>query len=288
MQQPFTKDKDHWRARLYKVVFESDTPAGKLFDVLLLILIVISLIVVMLQSIPRINVVYGQELYITEWIITILFTVEYILRCLAVKGPLNYSKSFYGIVDIISILPTYLSLLFPTSHYLLVIRGLRLMRVFRIFKLTHFVRESMGIVLAMKASARRIAVFLAFVFLLTIIMGSIVYVVENPYNSQFSSIPESIYWCIVTITTVGYGDISPVTSAGKIVASVIMLLGYAIIAVPTGIVTVELSKMSGQHTSRKICSHCASTNHDSEAIFCKYCGYALEERVIEPSNKPKS
>ncbi len=280
MLQPFTKDRNHWRAKLYKVVFESDTKAGRLFDIVLLGLILLSLVVVMFQSMPEYQAKYGDYLYYTEWILTILFTIEYIIRCISVKFPVKYTGSFYGVVDIISILPTYLSILFPQSQYLLAVRGLRLMRVFRIFKLTHFVRESMGIVLAMRASAKRISVFLAFVFLLSVVLGSIVYVVESPYNDKFNSIPQSVYWSIVTITTVGYGDISPITPAGKVLASLIMLLGYAIIAVPTGIVTVELSKAASREgTSKKICPHCAATSHEKDAVFCKYCGYPLEEEA---------
>ena len=278
MLQPFTTDRNHWRSKLFKVVFESDTRAGRLFDIVLLGLILISLLVVMLQSMPEYQAKYGNYLYITEWILTILFTIEYILRCISVKLPFKYTGSFYGVVDIISILPTYVSILFPQSQYLLAVRGLRLMRVFRVFKLTHFVRESMGIVMAMRASAKRISVFLAFVFLLSIVLGSIVYVVESPYNDKFNSIPQSVYWSIVTITTVGYGDISPITPAGKVLASLIMLLGYAIIAVPTGIVTVELSRAASREGhSKKICPHCAATKHEPDAVFCKYCGYLLEE-----------
>lgn len=281
MQQPYTTNSNHWRYKLFKIVFENDTRAGRLFDIALLVLILLSLIVVTLQSLPSYQAKYGAYLYFVEWCITILFTIEYILRCLSVKQPVKYTGSFYGLVDIVAILPTYLSILFPQSQYLLAVRGLRLMRVFTIFKLTHFVRESMGIVLAMRASAKRISVFLAFVFLLSIVLGSIVYVVESPYNDKFNSIPQSVYWSIVTITTVGYGDISPITPAGKALASLIMLLGYAIIAVPTGIVTVELSRATSREgTSKKACPHCAATNHEKDAAFCKYCGYPLEEQQL--------
>jgi voltage-gated potassium channel len=266
-----------WRSRLFTIIFESDTPAGKAFDVALLSLILLSLVVVMLQSIPYMNAQYGKVLNIMEWIITILFTIEYVLRLICVKKPVRYAASFYGVIDLISIIPTYVSLLFPGTKYLLVIRALRLMRVFRIFKLTNFVREARAIRLAMRASSGRILVFLVFVLVLSIILGSVVYVVEAPYNEKFSTIPQSIYWCIVTITTVGYGDISPVTPLGKFTASLIMILGYAIIAVPTGIVTVELSKTDRhQSIANQACPNCSKGGHDVDARFCRFCGHALE------------
>jgi voltage-gated potassium channel len=272
-----TSAKAEWRSRLFTIIFESDTPAGKAFDVALLCLIILSLLVVMLQSIPSVDARYGQVLDLIEWAITILFTLEYVLRLVCVKKPLHYATSFYGVIDLISIIPTYVSLLFPGTKYLLVIRALRLMRVFRIFKLTNFVREARAIRLAMRASSGRILVFLVFVLVLSIILGSVVYVVEAPYNEKFSTIPQSIYWCIVTITTVGYGDISPVTPLGKFIASLIMILGYAIIAVPTGIVTVELSKTDRhQSIANQACPNCSKGGHDVDARFCRFCGHALE------------
>jgi len=265
-----------WRKKLFIIIFEADTKAGKLFDICLLILIFFSVAIVLLQSVASINALYGDLLNTLEWVITILFTIEYVLRLIVVKNPVHYAGSFYGIIDLLSILPTYLSVIFPGTHYLVVVRSLRLMRVFRILKLAHFVRESTSIVLALKASARRILVFLAFVVLLSIILGSIIYVVENNVNPGFSSIPESIYWAIVTITTVGYGDISPVTNIGKLVASLIMLLGYAILAVPTGIVTVELSRRAKHDDpNSQACPNCSRYGHDSDAKFCKYCGHSL-------------
>jgi voltage-gated potassium channel len=276
MEQAADTNKAHWRSRLFNVIFENDTPAGKLFDVILLILIFLSILLVMLQSIPSLDSKYHEVFYHAEWVISILFTIEYVLRLFTVKSPVKYATSFYGIIDLLSILPTFLSLLLPQTQYLLVIRSLRLMRVFRIFKLTQFVREGLSIVLALKASARRILVFLATVFIISIIMGSIVYVVESPYNDKFNSIPQSVYWSIVTITTVGYGDISPVTPVGKFVASLIMLLGYAIIAVPTGIVTVELTKSARQeHMQSKSCPNCSKEGHDADARYCKFCGHSL-------------
>jgi voltage-gated potassium channel len=276
IEQAAETNKEHWRSRLFTVIFENDTPAGKLFDVCLLVLIFLSLLLVMFQSIPSLNARYHQLFYYAEWVVTILFTLEYILRLIVVKRPLRYAGSFYGIIDLLSIIPTYLSILLPQAQYLLVIRSLRLMRVFRIFKLTQFVREGMTIVLALKASSRKIFVFLVTVFIISIIMGSMVYVVESPVNSKFESIPQSIYWSIVTITTVGDGDISPVTVLGKVLASLIMLLGYAIIAVPTGLVTVELSKSArSENLNSRTCPNCSRAGHDPDAKFCKNCGHSL-------------
>jgi voltage-gated potassium channel len=269
-------NKSKWRSKLFTVIFENDTRAGKLFDVALLVLILLSLFVVMIQSVPTLATEHDDLLYKIEWAITIVFTVEYILRLLSVKNPMNYATSLYGFIDLLAILPTYLSLLFPQTQYLLVIRALRLMRVFRIFKLTHFVKEGRTIALALRASSKRILVFLVFVLILSIILGSVVYVVEAPYNEKFNSIPQSIYWCIVTITTVGYGDISPITPLGKFIASLIMILGYAIIAVPTGIVTVELTKSDKQQgIAGQACPACSLGGHDPDARYCKHCGHDL-------------
>ncbi|ULQ51914.1 ion transporter [Flavihumibacter fluvii] len=268
--------KKSWKEELFTIIFEANTPAGRNFDMALFVLIVLSLAIVMLQSIASINARFGPEMLTIEWVITILFTLEYILRIISLKEPLKYITSFYGLVDLLSILPSYFSLLFPPSHFLLAIRALRLIRIFRILKLGQFVREGNTIVMAMKASTKRITIFLAFVLLLSIMLGALVYVVESGVNEDFSSIPQSIYWAIVTITTVGYGDVSPITPLGKIIASGIMLLGYAIIAVPTGIVTVELSKRSDKDAmNTKSCPGCAAEIHDIDARFCKYCGHSL-------------
>jgi voltage-gated potassium channel len=265
-----------WKEKLFTVIFEADTRAGKNFDIALLILIILSIILVMIESIPSMLKEYDSFLYKAEWVITILFTIEYLLRLLVVKKPWKYMTSFYGVIDLLSILPTYISFFVPQSQFLILIRALRLMRVFRIFKLTQFVRESMTIVLALKASSRRILVFLTFVILLSIFLGALIYVVESPQNENFSSIPQSVYWSIVTITTVGYGDISPITPAGKLIASLIMLLGYAIIAVPTGIVTVELTKSARtEKAEAQACPSCGHSGHDPDAKYCKYCGHAL-------------
>lgn len=266
-----------WREKLFSVIFESETKAGKLFDIVLLVLILLSIGIVMLQSVPAFSKAHGALLLDLEWIITVIFTVEYILRLMAVKRPLKYMGSFYGVVDLLAILPSYLSLVLPQSRFLLVIRALRLMRAFRVFELSHFVREGVNIVQALKASTRRILVFLSFVFLLSVIMGALIYVVESPQNDKFSSIPQSVYWSIVTITTVGYGDISPVTPLGKFIASFIMLLGYAMIAVPTGIVTVEMTRndVKAPPSETRSCPACGAGTHAPDAKFCKYCGHAL-------------
>jgi len=266
----------NWKEKLFTVIFEADTRAGKTFDIFLLILILISITLVMIESVPSLLEEYNSYLYKAEWVITILFTIEYVLRLLIVKKPWKYMISFYGVIDLLSILPTYISLFIPQSQFLILIRALRLMRVFRIFKLSRFIRESMTILLALKASARRILVFLTFVILLSIVLGSLIYVLESPENESFSSIPQSVYWAIVTITTVGYGDISPVTPLGKLIASLIMLLGYAIIAVPTGIVTVELTKSARmQEVDVKACPSCGHSGHDPDAGYCKFCGHVL-------------
>lgn len=276
MEQSAETNREHWRSRLFTVIFEHDTRAGKLFDVILLVLIVISVVLVMVQSIPALDARYHRLFFISEWVITGLFTIEFILRLICVNKPLKYATSFFGLVDLLSIVPTYASLFFPQTRFLLAIRALRLIRVFRIFKLSQFVREGTAITLALKASTRRILVFFAFVFLMAIVMGAVVYMVESPFNEKFNSIPQAIYWSIVTITTVGYGDISPITPMGKVLASIIMLIGYAIIAVPTGIVTVELSKgVRNQEVEGQACPNCSASGHDPDARYCKYCGHKL-------------
>jgi voltage-gated potassium channel len=268
--------KPGWRERLFRVIFEADTTAGRVFDVILLLLILLSIAVVMLQSVASFNARHAQLLQDLEWIITIIFTIEYLLRMIALKKPLKYAGSFYGIIDLLAILPSYLSLVLPQSRFLLVIRALRLMRVFRVFELSHFVREGMQIVLALRASAKRILVFLFFMVIISVVMGALIYVVESPYNDKFSSIPQSVYWSIVTITTVGYGDISPTTPIGKFLASFVMLLGYAIIAIPTGIVSVEMSKSFKKEESvSRACTNCGEVAHAPDATYCKFCGYKL-------------
>ncbi|RYF91113.1 MAG: ion transporter [Chitinophagaceae bacterium] len=264
-----------WRDRLHQVIYESDTAAGKFFDVSLLVLIVSSIVVIMLDSDKSFHAEHGDFLRIVEWAFTILFTIEYILRLISLKKPAGYIFSWLGIIDLLSILPGYLSLLFPGSQSLLVLRALRLLRIFRIFKLAHFLSEMQFLSVAIMGSLRKISIFMLVVLTLVVIMGSVMYLVEGGRNG-FESIADSIYWAIVTITTVGYGDISPVTPLGKFVASTIMLMGYAIIAVPTGIVTTEMAlAMRNKQQVNQACPGCGKEGHDHNARFCKFCGEKL-------------
>ena len=258
-----------------KIIFEADTAAGKLFDVLLIINIMLSIIVVMLDSVDVIKNSYGELLKIAEWFFTIIFSIEYFLRIFCVKRPLMYIFSFYGIIDLLSIIPTFISLLIPQSRFLLVIRSLRLLRVFRVLKLAKYVGEADVIIKALSESRRKITVFLITIFTLVIILGSIMYVIEGGENG-FSSIPKSIYWAVVTLTTVGYGDISPKTIIGQIVASVVMILGYGIIAVPTGIVTAEMTKKNNRQFTTKSCRSCSAEGHDFHAQYCYHCGEDMD------------
>ncbi|MGV3558106.1 ion transporter [Larkinella arboricola] len=265
-----------WRSRLHEVIFESDTPAGKAFDIALIGSILVSVTVVMLESMANVRARYGTLLIQVEWLFTVLFTIEYLLRLLSVKRPLHYATSFLGIIDILAILPTYLSLFIPGTQYLFTIRILRLLRIFRILKLSEYLSEASIIVTALKASRRKISVFILTVLTLVTIIGSIMYIIEGEEHG-FDSIPTSIYWAIVTLTTVGYGDLSPQTPAGKALASLVMIIGYGVIAVPTGIVTVEISQAAQkfQKVSAQSCPSCGQEGHDADAVFCKYCGHHL-------------
>ena len=263
-----------WRIVLYEVIFEADTPAGKGFDVLLIVSILASVAVVMLDSIGSVRSQYGSLLYALEWLFTLMFTIEYLLRLLCVGKPFRYAVSYYGVVDLLAIIPTYLSLILPGSQYLLVIRILRILRIFRILKLVQYLGEARLLMKALRASGRKIAVFLYTVLTLVVIFGSLIYVIEGGEHG-FTSIPRSIYWAIVTLTTVGYGDISPQTGLGQALASVVMILGYGIIAVPTGIVTVEMSQAFGRKVSTQACPGCAAEGHDDDARHCKFCGAEL-------------
>ncbi len=261
-----------WKPRLHEIIFEADTKEGKAFDVALLVLILLSVAVVLADSIPLINVKYGFPLFLAEWFFTIIFTIEYILRIILTKRASNYIFSFYGIIDFLAIIPTYLSLIVAGTHFLLVIRVLRLLRVFRVLKLARFVKASAVLVLALKNSRHKIIVFLEVVLTLVTIVGSLMYLIEGPENG-FTSIPRSIYWAIVTITTVGYGDIAPNTVLGQMLASMLMIVGYAIIAVPTGIMSVEIAKAGKSNT--QVCHNCNSGDHADDAKFCKVCGEKL-------------
>lgn len=251
---------------------------GKLFDVVLLILISLSVIVVMLESVTSLQARFAELFLYLEWGFTIVFTIEYLLRLYCVYHPWKYASSFFGVIDLLAILPTYLSIFVAGTQYFLVIRALRLMRIFRIFKLGHFLNEGQIIIRAMRASLNKITVFLLFVVIMVMIIGSIMYLVEGGQNSGFTSIPRSIYWAIVTLTTVGYGDITPSTELGQFLSAIVMILGYAILAVPTGIVTGELieSNRKKNHTTQT-CRFCGQEGHDDDALYCKYCGNMMNE-----------
>jgi voltage-gated potassium channel len=262
-----------WRHRIYEVVFEAETRAGRVFDVTLITLIVLSVVAVLLESVKSVREVFGSELLIAEWFFTILFTIELTLRLVAVKRPLRYLFSFYGLVDLLAILPTYLTLLVGGTQYFLVVRILRLLRIFRVLKLTSYITESRVIVSALQRSRQKITVFLVAIITIVTVVGSLIYVVEGEENG-FTDIPTSMYWAIVTLTTVGYGDLSPKTGLGKFLASVVMILGYGIIAVPTGIVTAELTR-AAKPISTQVCMECHAEGHDADAAHCKYCGALL-------------
>ncbi len=263
-----------WRVRLHEVIFEADTAAGRAFDVLLLCCIVLSVLAVLLESVATVHERYAWLLRAAEWSFTILFTVEYVLRLVSVGRPLRYAISFFGVVDLLAIVPTYLSVLLPGAQTLLVIRALRLLRVFRVLKLVRFVEEARVLGQALRASRHKITVFLGTVLTLVLIVGTLMYLIEGEANG-FDSIPRGIYWAIVTLTTVGYGDIAPTTVLGQMLASVVMILGYSIIAVPTGIVTVELAKATQGQVSTQACPQCSAEGHDVDAKHCKYCGARL-------------
>lgn len=258
------------KQKIYEIIFEADTPAGKFFDVSLLIVILISVALVMLESVESIRSNNQHLLKILEWAITVIFTIEYILRVVIVKKSLRYIFSFYGIIDLLSVIPTYLGLFIVGSHSLVVIRILRLLRVFRILKLTRYTQAGRSLARALWASRAKISVFIFFVIILVIIVGTIMYLVEGPEHG-FTSIPRGIYWAIVTLTTVGYGDISPETASGQFLASIVMIMGYAIIAVPTGIVTAEIINPTKDENTQ-VCQQCLHPSHDNDAVFCKKCG----------------
>jgi voltage-gated potassium channel len=269
--------KKNFRQKLYEIIYEADTAAGKWFDVGLLLLILISIIVVMLETVDSIHQTYGRFFNIAEWIITILFTIEYLLRIWTIKKASAYIFSFYGIIDFLSTIPKYIAIFFAGANILIALRALRLLRVFRILKLSPFVGESQGLMKALKASRAKISVFLLAVLILTVILGTIMYLVEFKQGSGFDNIPKSMYWAIVTLTTVGYGDIAPVTPLGQFIASIIMILGYGILAVPTGIVSAEYSQQKNKkiHQNTQVCSHCHATGHRDDAQFCFECGEKL-------------
>lgn len=272
MAKPIPK----WKRHIHEVIYEADTPAGKLFDVVLLIIITLSIILVMLESVKEFYARYYWEFYIAEWIITILFTAEYILRIISIQKPKKYIFSFYGIVDFLSTIPTYLALFIGGGNLFFAVRALRLLRVFRVLKITRYMGESRKLMDALRHSRPKILVFLFAVFIICIIMGTVMHLVEGE-ASGFDNIPLSIYWCIVTLTTVGFGDIAPITPLGRFIASFIMITGYGIIAVPTGIVSAEYSKASDKPNpiNTQVCPYCNETKHLDSAEFCHNCGNKL-------------
>lgn len=262
------------RNRIGTIIFESDTPAGRAFDIALLWAILLSILVVLLESVQDIAFEYGSWLRGLEWAFTILFTIEYLLRVYSARKRMRYVRSLYGIIDLLATLPSYVALVLPTSHYFIVLRAVRLLRIFRVLKLVRYLGEAESLMLALRASQRKIAIFLYTVLTLVCIIGTLMFVVEGPDNG-FTSIPTSIYWAIVTLTTVGYGDIAPQTTLGQCIASTVMILGYGIIAVPTGIVTVELSRVPSPASPQRICTNCGKQVGAVDAAFCQYCGIGV-------------
>ena len=274
-----------WRQKAYTIIFEAETPLGRQFDLLLLIFILLSVAVVFADSVESLNLAYGQQFRLLEWLFTILFTCEYLIRLLCVRHPLRYATSFFGIVDLLSILPTYLALLLPEMHSLIDVPLLRLLRIFRILGLSAYSHEYYALIYAIRSSARKIIIFISFVMIVTVIMGTIMYLVEGRENG-YTSIPTSVYWAITTMTTVGYGDISPATPLGRLIASFMMLMGWGTLAVPTGIVTVELGHAKN-HKNRpmsRTCPSCMTEGHLPDARYCMQCGEALpDEEHAAPS-----
>ena len=276
-----------WKTKLHEIIYEADTPMGKLFDIILFIIIIFSVILIMLESVKSIDAKYHRILLTLEWIVTIFFTIEYIARIICIKKPKNYIFSFYGIIDFLSTIPLYLSYIFVGSQVFLAVRAFRLLRVFRILKLVQFLGEASQLKKALKASRAKITVFLFAVLIASVMLGTLMYIVEGD-EAGFTSIPTSIYWTIVTLTTVGYGDIAPITPQGQFIATIIMLLGYGIIAVPTGIVTAEFGKSSNTkeenknkesyvHVNTQACPTCSKEGHRDDATHCYNCGAVLNE-----------
>lgn len=265
------------RAWLHEIIFEADTPTGKAFDVVLLAAILLSVLAAMLDSVGELHESHGRLLYGIEWFFTILFSIEYLIRFFSVRKPLLYARSFFGVVDLLAVIPTYMSLLIAGTQSLLVIRVLRLLRIFRVFKLARYLGEARLLMKALRASRAKITVFLGAVLSVVVIMGTLMYLVEGPKNG-FTSIPRSVYWAIVTMTTVGYGDITPQTFLGQTLAALVMILGYGIIAVPTGIFSLELihaARQTPAPVSTQACPACSAEGHDTDAVHCKFCGTHL-------------
>ena len=270
-----TPHRKEWQLQLHEVIFEADTPAGKTFDVALMVCIVLSVLAVMLESVTEIEERWGFELRVLEWVFTALFSLEYVLRLLSVRVPRAYARSFFGIVDLLAVLPTYLSIFLAGSHTLIVVRTLRLVRVFRVFKLTRYLSEAHALWAALRATRARITVFLVVVTILVVIIGAAMYLIEGNADSGFTSIPRSVYWAIVTMTTVGYGDIAPQTFLGQTLAAGVMILGYSIIIVPIGVFSVEIVAARGREIGAQTCTDCGGEGHDTDAAYCKHCGAKL-------------
>jgi len=274
-----------WRQKLHEVIFEADTKKGRYFDILLIWAIVLSVAIVMFDSMPPVHAEYGVLFYYAEWFFTLIFTIEYVLRLLSVSRPALYATSFFGVVDLLAVLPTYLSLLFPGTQYLIVVRILRVLRIFRVLKMIRYLGEANLLMSALRASRRKILVFLSAVMTLVIIIGAMMYLIEGEKHG-FNSIPRSVYWAVVTITTVGFGDLTPQTALGQALAVVVMVIGYAIIAVPTGIITSEMAYSKAQTTrlaaatldklDTMACPGCGTQGHDEDAKYCKACGANLQ------------
>ena len=273
-----------WRLRLYTTIFEADTRAGRLFDVTLIVAILLSIAVVVADSVPALHQRWQLQFTWAEWGFTALFTLEYIARLACTRRPLRYATSFFGVVDLLAMLPTYLALLLPGAHALIDVRVLRLLRVFRVFKLTSYLTEYRGLGRALQASARKIIVFITGVLMIVLVMGTLMYVVEGPANG-FSTIPTAVYWAITTMTTVGFGDITPKTDLGRFIASVMMLLGWGTLAVPTGIVTAEMTSQrlsAVPVATTRTCHECLTEGHLPEALYCLHCGARLPQWQHEP------
>lgn len=268
-----------WRDRLEQIIFGVDTFAGRAFDIVLLVLILLSVTIVLLESVPALRREHAASLRLAEWVFTILFTAEYLLRLICTRAPLAYVFSFLGLIDLLAVIPAYLSLTLSGTQSLAVVRALRLLRAFRVLKLTHYVGEARTLLRALHASRPKITVFLVTVLIIVVIVGALIYLIEGE-ESGFTSIPVSMYWAIVTLTTVGYGDLAPKTVPGRLLASLLMILGYGIIAVPTGIVSAELAR-AGTDSAPRACSECAAETYDPDARHCKYCGARLPERTLQ-------
>ncbi len=275
MSQAPRTESDTLKRKIHEIIFEGDTPAGKNFDLALIVCIMLSVIVVMLDSITQYREAYATLLYALEWTFTILFTIEYLLRIYSIGRPSKYIFSFYGIIDLLAVIPTYLSLLFVGSQYFAIIRILRLLRIFRVLKVVQYLNEMEVLMRALRASRRKILVFIYGVMLIAVIAGSLMYVIEGSSNGAYTSIPKSIYWAVVTMTTVGYGDIAPQSPLGQSLATMLMIMGYGIIAVPTGIVTAEMTRNTHNTPVLQSCPECSAESHDPKALYCNRCGTQL-------------